>query len=171
MTSLHTHAGADAEADGGPVMRSGSLWLGMLRQCLLYCAWVIVPLSVAAGVVSGWSGLGSSLFAAVVVMAFSSITLLIGHSAGPEKPMQAMGLFIAAYAVKVVGFGALLLIPGRPDWLVGSWFLVAALGAVLAWQAAELRLFAASRQLLYADDEPQPSPSSGRSTDDHGPKS
>lgn len=152
MTSLRTHAGADADADGGPVMRSGSPWLGMLRQCLVYCGWVIIPLSIAAAVVSGWPGLGSSLFAAVVVVAFSSITLLIGHSAGPEKPMQAMGLFIAAYAFKVVGFGALLLIPGRPDWLVGGWFLAAALGAVLAWQAAELRVFASSRQLLYADD-------------------
>ncbi len=150
MTPPTTHSGA------GPVLSDGrepSLWLTMLRRCLVFSLGPVLLVAVAAAVVSGWQGAASTLFAAGIVIAFSAITLLIGHLAGPSDPTRAMLLFLGAYGVKVVGFGAVLLGMGRPGWIVGGWFLGAALATLLAWQVAELRTFATSRQLLYAGQD------------------
>jgi ATP synthase protein I len=125
----------------------------MLRRCLVFSAGAVAVLCVAAAVVEGWPGVGSGLFGAGIVVAFSGITLLIGHLSGPEDPLRAMGLFVVAYAFKVVAFGAVLLLVGRPEWLAAGWFLASALLTVLVWQVAELRTFALSRLTLFPESD------------------
>lgn len=128
----------------------------MLRSCLLFSACAVVALSVAAAVSDGVAGVASVVSGASIVVVFSGITLLIGHIGGSNDRMFSMTLFILAYGVKIVGFGTILLAVGRPPWLVPGWFLAAALVTVLAWQAAELKTFAASRHTLYTDTDDQP---------------
>ena len=125
----------------------------MLRRCLLFSAAGVGAVALVAAFVQGWPGVGSALFGSLIVVAFSGITLLIGHVSGPENPLRAMGLFVIAYAAKVIGFGAVLLLLGRPEWLAGGWFLASALVTVLLWQIAELRTLAKSRLTLFPDHE------------------
>lgn len=128
----------------------------MLRRCLRLSLICLAALTLVSAVVAGWQGAASTMAGAILVIAFSAITLLIGHVSGPEDPMRAIALFVAAYLVKVIALGAALLLVGRPDWLVPGWFLASALVTVLAWQVAELAAFAASRRTLYADEEGTP---------------
>ena len=135
----------------------------MLRRCLTFSAVAVAALCGAAAVFDGWPGVGSGLFGALIVVAFSGITLLIGHVSGPENPLRAMGLFVVAYAAKVIGFGAVLFLLGRPEWLETGWFLSAALVTVLVWQAAELRTFAVARLTRFPDTDHQVSNEQGKS--------
>ena len=149
-----------SDTDPGAATPTGgnrSPWLSMLRRCLVFSAVGVTVLGVVAALLDGWAGAGSALFGAVIVVAFSGITLLIGHFSGPENPVLAMGLFIVAYGAKVIGFGAVLLLLGRPDWLSAGWFLGSALLTVLVWQIAELRAFALTRLTLFPDHDHQAS--------------
>jgi len=69
--------------------------------------------------------------------------------------LDQIGAFIATYIIKVVGFGAALFVIGTPDWLERTWFFIAAVAAVVVWQAAEVFAFSRTRHQLYADPEPE----------------
>jgi ATP synthase protein I len=84
-------------------------------------------------------------------MAFFAISLLIGHFAGKNNPSGAIGLFVATYFVKVVGFAVVLFAIGAPEWLSGRWFLIGAVVAVVTWQAAEIYGFSKARLQIYND--------------------
>jgi ATP synthase protein I len=84
-------------------------------------------------------------------MVFFGISLLIGHYVGRSNPSGAIGAFLAAYVVKVVGFGAIVFILGAPAWLDRMWFFVAAVAGVVIWQGAEVFAFSRIRHQLYAD--------------------
>ena len=61
-----------------------------------------------------------------------------GHFVGRNNPSGAIGLFVATYFVKVVGFAVVLFVIGAPAWLHGRWFLIGAVVTVVFWQAAEI---------------------------------
>ncbi|WP_188668099.1 hypothetical protein [Tersicoccus solisilvae] len=124
-----------------------SVWLPMLRRCLAICVPIAVLAAAAGAVLAGWGAGASALGAAALVMAFFAISLLVGHwfaSAGGSLALQA---FLLTYVVKVVGFGAVLLLLGRPDWVDPAWFVGTAVVTLIAWQVAELVGFARSRRL------------------------
>lgn len=124
-----------------------SVWLPMLRFCLLVCVPVAVLATAAGALIAGWGAAGSALGAAALVQAFFTISLLVGHRFAAAGGSRALRAFLIAYLLKVVGFGAALLLLGRPGWVDPVWFVGTAVVVVLAWQTAELAAFARSRRL------------------------
>jgi ATP synthase protein I len=151
-----------ANADPGPSSGNGfvgvsgptrSLWLRLLAISSLVAGAALVLTGVVSLILNGWAGVLSSTFGGLLVMAFFAISLLIGHFAGKNNPSGAIGLFVATYFVKVVGFAVVLFALGAPEWLSGRWFLIGAVVAVVTWQAAEIYGFSKARLQIYNDPE------------------
>ena len=87
------------------------------------------------------------------MIAFFAISLLVGHFVGRNNPSGAIGLFVATYFIKVVGFAVVLFAIGSSDWLNGRWFLIGAVVTVVLWQAAEIYGFSKARLQIYNDPE------------------
>jgi ATP synthase protein I len=143
------HASGTGAASGP----TSSLWLRLLVISSAAAASALLLTAVAAAIFNGGSGALSGLFGGAVVMVFFAISLAIGHIVGRNNPSGAIGMFVATYFVKVVGFGVVLFLLGEPAWLHERWFLIGAVVAVVAWQTAEIIGFAKARLQLY--DEPQ----------------
>jgi ATP synthase protein I len=106
---------------------------------------------VTAVVLDGVTGAVSTALGGLLVMLFFGISLLVGHFVGRSNPSGAIGVFVATYFIKVVGFAAVLFLIGAPEWLHGRWFLIGAVAAVILWQAAELYGFSKARLQIYND--------------------
>lgn len=144
-------------ADGAAVAASGptrSPWLKILRTSLVAAGAATLLTVLVSAFAAGGAGALSALLGAGLVILFFAISLLVGHFVGRTNPSGAIGAFIATYIIKVVGFGAALFIIGTPGWLERVWFFIAAVAAVVVWQAAEVFAFSRTRHQLYADPEP-----------------
>lgn len=130
-----------------------SPWLGILAASSASGGAIAVVLAAVAALTASPAAGLSVLFGAGLVMAFFGISLLIGHYTGKTNPSGALGLFAVTYAIKVVGFAAVLFFLGTPGWLDRTWFFSGALATVIAWQVAEVLAFSKLRTPLY-DDEP-----------------
>ena len=153
-----------SNAEPGPASGNGSvgvsgptrsLWLGLLGTQFSCRCGALVLTGIVALILNGWSGVLSSSFGGLLVMAFFAISLLIGHFVGRNNPSGAVGLFVATYFVKVIGFAVVLFVVGAPDWLHGRWFLIGAVVAVVIWQAAEIYGFSKARLQIFNDPEPK----------------
>jgi ATP synthase protein I len=113
----------------------------------------LVLTGLAAFVFNGAVGFWSALFGGALVMAFFAISLAVGHFVGRNNPSGAIGLFVATYFVKVVGFAVVLFVIGAPAWLHDRWFLIGAVVTVVFWQAAEIHGFSKARLQIYNDPE------------------
>ncbi|YCK83605.1 hypothetical protein M1D89_10415 [Arthrobacter sp. D3-18] len=143
----------------GSVGQPNSLWLRLLLLSAAAAAAATAVTCVIAALMNGGSGALSAAFGAVLVMLFFGISLLIGHFVGRNNPSGAVGLFVATYFIKVVGFAVVLLVLGAPDWLHDRWFLIGAVVTVVFWQAAEIYAFSKARLQIYNDPaEPKGGP-------------
>lgn len=146
---VSAHSGTVPSASGPTT----SPWLKILWYCLASTAAALALMSVAALILTGPEGVLSAVFGYAVVVLFFGISLLVGHFAGRNNPSGAIGLFAVTYAIKVVGFAALLFFLGAPVWLERTWFFIGAVATVVLWQIVELTVFSKSRQQLYNDPE------------------
>lgn len=144
-------SGAGAVGVSGPTT---SLWLRLLAISSAAAGAALALTGGIALLVDGTASLLSSLFGGALVLVFFGISLAIGHLVGRSNPSGAIGLFVATYFVKVVGFAVVLFAIGRPDWLDGRWFLIGAVVAVVTWQVAEIYGFSKARLQIYNDPEP-----------------
>ncbi len=151
-----------SDADPGPASGNGavgasgprqSLWLGLLGLSSAAAAAGLLLTGTVALVLNGWAGAFSTAFGGLLVMVFFAISLLIGHFVGRSNPSGAIGLFVATYVVKVVGFAVVLFVLGEPAWLHERWFLIGAVVSVVFWQAAEIYGFSKARLQIYNDPE------------------
>ena len=106
----------------------------------------------------GAAGTVSSVLGGLLVMLFFAISLLVGHFVGRNNPSGAIGMFVATYFIKVVGFAAVLFVVGAPQWLHGLWFAAGAVAAVVLWQAAEIYGFSKARLQIYNDPQTKDAP-------------
>ncbi|MCM0614818.1 hypothetical protein MOD31_02185 [Paenarthrobacter sp. TYUT067] len=139
----------------GAVGKPSSLWLRLLLLSSVAALTATAVTCVIAAFMNGGQGPLSAAFGAVLVMLFFGISLLIGHFVGRNNPSGAVGLFVATYFIKVVGFAVVLFVLGAPDWLHGRWFLIGAVVTVVFWQAAEIYGFSKARLQIYNDPEEQ----------------
>jgi ATP synthase protein I len=153
MTSNAESGHASGSGPVGVSGPTGSLWLGLLRLSSLAAAAGLAVCSVPAVLLDGVNGAFSVVLGGLLVMAFFGISLLVGHFVGRSNPSGAIGVFVATYFIKVVGFAVVLFLIGAPEWLHGRWFLIGAVVAVLLWQAAELYGFSKARLQIYNDPE------------------
>lgn len=149
-----------ANADPGPASGSGrvgasgptaSLWLHLLKLSTLASAAGLMVCAVAAWRLAGTQAILSSVGGGLLVMVFFGISLLAGHMVGRSNPSGAIGVFVAMYFIKVVGFAAVLFAVGQPAWLDRTWFVAGAVAAVILWQAAEMYGFSKARLQIYND--------------------
>lgn len=140
----------------GPVGVSGpttSLWLRLLALSSAAAGAALLLTALLALVFNGGYGALSTLFGGALVMAFFAISLAIGHFVGRNNPSGAIGMFVATYFVKVVGFAVVLFVLGAPAWLHERWFLIGAVVSVVAWQTAEIIGFGKARLQIYNDPD------------------
>ena len=143
----------------GFVGGQSSLWLRLLALSAAAAAVATAITCVIAAFMNGGQGALSAAFGAALVMLFFGISLLIGHFVGRNNPSGAVGLFVATYFIKVVGFAVVLFVLGAPDWLHARWFLIGAVVTVVFWQAAEIYGFSKARLQIYNDPaEPKGGP-------------
>lgn len=153
---MTSNAGPGRTSGNGSVGGSGpttSLWLRLLALSSAAAGAALLVTAGLALVFNGSYGALSSLFGGAVVMAFFAISLAIGHFVGRNNPSGAIGMFVATYFVKVVGFAVVLFVIGAPAWLHERWFLIGAVVSVVAWQAAEIVGFSKARLQIYNDPE------------------
>lgn len=132
---------------------TASPWLRILGVSATSAGVAAVVLAVAALLTTSPAAALSVTAGAALVVVFFGISLLIGHYTGRTNPSGALGLFAVTYAIKVVGFAAVLFFIGTPDWLDRTWFFVGAVAAVIAWQVAEVVAFGRLRTPLYGTDD------------------
>ncbi|TAP45693.1 hypothetical protein [Arthrobacter sp. S39] len=153
---MTSNADSGPASGNGPVGVSGptrSLWLRLLALSSVAAAAGLVLCSVIAAFMVGVNGALSAAFGGLLVMLFFGISLLVGHFVGRSNPSGAIGVFVATYFIKVVGFAVVLFLIGAPEWLDGRWFLIGAVVAVVLWQAAEIYGFSKARLQIYNDPE------------------
>jgi ATP synthase protein I len=141
----------------GPVGVSGptkSLWLRLLKISSLVAGAALLLAGIAAYFAAGVESALSALLGGGLVALFFAISLVIGHFAGRTNPSGAIGLFVATYFIKVVGFAIVLFALGRPDWLEGGFFVIGAVVTVVTWQAAEIYGFSTARLQIFNDPAP-----------------
>ncbi|HEV7166933.1 MAG TPA: hypothetical protein VGN49_03090 [Micrococcaceae bacterium] len=149
----------DFKATGGHTPRerivvsgpTSSPWLRILAYCSTAAGIVVVIACAVSAIVAGGAAALSALFGAVVVVLFFALSLLVGHFVGRRNPSGAIGMFLATYLVKVVGFAVVLFFIGNPSWLDGTWFFITAVAAVLVWQGTEVFVFTRLRLQLFDD--------------------
>ena len=149
---MTSNADPGPASGAGPVGVSGptaSLWLKLLGLSSAAAGGALLLAGIAALLANGAAGILSCLFGGALVMVFFAISLVIGHFVGRNNPSGAIGLFVATYFVKVVGFAVVLFVIGAPAWLHGRWFLIGAVVAVVFWQAAEIYGFSKARLQIY----------------------
>ena len=151
---MTSNADGHQSTQSGVAVSGSSLWLRLLVQSTTAALLALAVTAVIAAVLNGGQGALSVAFGGALVIAFFAISLLIGHFVGRNNPSGAVGLFVATYFIKVVGFAVVLFVFGAPDWLQGRWFLIAAVVTVVVWQAAEIRGFSKSRLQIYNDPSP-----------------
>jgi ATP synthase protein I len=136
-------------------------WLGVALRSGLVTVGVGLVGSVIGAVTSSVPGLVSSLAAMTVVVVFFGISLVVAAYVGHKAPKAIMGTFMLTYVVKVIGFGALLLIPHDPSWFSRTWMTVSAVACVLAWQIVEVYLFSKLRLQIFSEESVQTQGSTG----------
>ena len=151
MTSNPEPGPASGNGSVGVSGPTRSLWLGLLVLSSAVAGGALVLTGVVAALLNGWTGVVSSSFGGLLVIVFFAISLLIGHFVGRNNPSGAVGLFVATYFVKVIGFAVVLFVVGAPDWLHGRWFVIGAVVAVVTWQAAEIYGFSKARLQIFND--------------------
>lgn len=153
---MTSNADSGHTSGNGSVGVSGptpSLWLRLLLLSSAAGAGAIVLAGVPALILDGANGVLSSSFGGLLVMLFFAISLLVGHFMGRTNPSGAIGLFVATYFVKVVGFAVVLFVVGAPAWLHGRWFVIGAVATVVLWQVAEVYGFSKARLQIYNDPD------------------
>ena len=153
MTSNAESGHASGNGSVGVSGPTRSLWLRLLLLSSAAGAGAIILTGIPAVIMNGVEGILSSTFGGLLVMLFFAISLLVGHFMGRNNPSGAIGMFVATYFVKVVGFAVVLFVLGAPPWLHGRWFLIGAVATVVLWQAAEIYGFSKSRLQIYNDPE------------------
>lgn len=124
-------------------------WLKVLGYSAVAGGGVAVLIVILGAIFAGLPGGFSAFAAAVVVMVFFAISLLVAHVVSKTKPDAVLAAFMITYVIKVIAFGFLLLIQPDESWFSRGWAVAGAVGAFIAWQAAEMVTLMKVRQRVY----------------------
>ena len=124
---------------------------GNLRIATLATA-LAVALTAGAHALAGDARDGwSALLGGAVVLALSALTGLTTAVAWDRAREAVMPLAMGMFVLKLGACALLLGVVPRPAWVVPEAAAVGALVGVIAWQVAEVLLFARTRRGIYAD--------------------
>lgn len=145
--STPTPSGAAVPASDAPT----NPWWRLLGLTAAVSAVAVVATAVIGLLFSGVPALVSAALAGVVVLIFFGISLALAAIVGHLAPRALMASFLMAYIVKVVAFGALLMVPHDPAWFRGAWVTAGAVVAVIVWQGCEMALLSRMRLRIFDD--------------------
>lgn len=145
--STPTPSGAAVPASDAPT----NPWWRLLGLTAAVSAVAVVATAVIGLLFSGVPALVSAALAGVVVLIFFGISLALAAIVGHLAPRALMASFLMAYIVKVVAFGALLMVPHDPAWFRGAWVTAGAVVAVIVWQGCEMALLSRMRLRIFHD--------------------
>ncbi|RKW71852.1 hypothetical protein [Galactobacter caseinivorans] len=128
-------------------------WMSILLWCMGLTGAAIVVTALLGLLVAQRPGLLSVLAVGVVVVVFFGLSLLVGHLVGQRAPNAQLAAFMLMYIVKVIGFGAFLLVPHDPFWFNGTWVTIGAVVSVLVWQGVEMYRFSRVRMRIFSETE------------------
>lgn len=128
-------------------------WMSILLWCLSLTGAAIVVTALLGFIFAQLPGLFSVLAVGAVVVVFFGISLLVGALVGRRAPGAQLAAFMMMYIVKVIGFGAFLLVPRDPAWFNPTWVTVGAVVTVMIWQGVEMYRFSRVRMRVFSEDE------------------
>lgn len=137
------------------------LLLGALPPALV--AGAVVTLG--AGLLRGWRGVAGALIGLAVVVLFSGTGLLIMRAVRNTDPMVTMMVGLFSYTVRIVLFGAAIMVLGALDtdaWLHRGSFVIAVLVCVAAWIGGEIRAYTRQRIPVFDIEDPSHSKGDGQ---------
>jgi ATP synthase protein I len=149
MSSLSASSGSQAKRPDLVL----PLLLGALPPALVAGALA----TIGAGVLFGWRGVVGALMGLAVVVLFSGTGLLIMRAVRNTDPMVTMMVGLFSYTVRIVLFGAAIMVLGALDtdsWLHRGSFVIAVLLSVAAWIGGEIRAYTRLRIPVYDIEDP-----------------
>lgn len=126
-------------------------WWGILTACLTASIPVLVLAAGIAWPVAGPAAAASLGLAGTAVVVLSAMTLALTAWSWNRWRDQAIFVALLGFVVKIVLMAVLLTAVPPPGWLEPVPAGVGALVAILVWQAAEVLVFARTRQQIYDD--------------------
>jgi hypothetical protein len=124
-------------------------WWGILSVSTVATAVAVAVCALVAGAVYGAAAAASAGLGGTLVLVLSAVTLALIAWLWDRQREMVMVLSIGAFVLKMVLYGLVLTLTPRPEWLDALAAGVAALVAILVWQAAEVLVFARTRRSIY----------------------
>ena len=156
MSSLSASSGS-SESSAANQAKRPDLVLPLLRGALLPALVAGALCALGAGILAGTRGVVGALIGLGVVVLFSGTGLLIMRAVRNTDPMITMMVGLFSYTVRIVLFGAAIMVLGALDtdsWLHRGSFVISVLLCVAAWIGGEIRAYTRLRIPVYDIEEP-----------------
>lgn len=124
-------------------------WWGILFGAAAATAAAVAVCALTSGLLHGGAAGASAGLGGGLVLLLSALTLALIAWLWDRQREMVMVLSIGAFVLKIVLYGLVLTVVPRPEWLDPLAAGVAALVAVVVWQAAEVLVFARTRRSIY----------------------
>ena len=124
-------------------------WWGILAGSVAAAAAAVALCALVSGLLHGGAAAASAGLGGGLVLLLSAVTLALIAWLWDRQREMVMVLSIGAFVLKIVLYGLALSLVPRPDWLDPLAAGVAALVAIVVWQAAEVLVFARTRRSIY----------------------
>lgn len=124
-------------------------WWGILTASVLATAVAVAVSALVAGLLHGGAAAASAGLGGGLVLLLSALTLALIAWLWDRQREMVLVLSIGAFVLKIVLYGLVLTFVPKPEWLDPIAAAVAAIVAIVVWQAAEVLVFARTRRSIY----------------------
>lgn len=124
-------------------------WWGILTVSVLATAVAVAVCALVSGFLHGGAAAASAGLGGGLVLLLSALTLALIAWLWDRQREMVLVLSIGAFVLKIVLYGLALTFIPKPEWLDPLAAAVAALVAIVVWQAAEVLVFARTRRSIY----------------------
>lgn len=126
-------------------------WWGILWWSLGVTAVAVTLTCAVLLMTDGVDAARSALLGGGAVLALSALTGATTALVWDRARESALPVSVGVFVLKIALFAVLLGVLPRPAWVLADAAAIAALVALLAWQAVEVAVFARTRRGIYAD--------------------
>lgn len=125
-------------------------WWGILAWSLAASVVAVALTCVAFLAAGGQDAARSALLGGGAVVALSALTGVTTALVWDRAREAALPVSVGLFVLKIAVFAVLLGVLPRPEWIQADAAAIAALVAILVWQAVEVLVFARTRRGIYA---------------------
>ncbi|MGO1182575.1 MAG: hypothetical protein ACTHZ5_07525 [Micrococcaceae bacterium] len=124
-------------------------WWGILRDATFWSLGGLVITAVVFAFLDGAAAVASVAVAGLAVVVLSALTIIAIALVWRRNRDAAIPLAMGIFILKIVLFGLALTVIPAPAWLETLPAAIAAIVAIVLWQAGEVLAFARTRHQLY----------------------